>query len=167
MNKRIARLLIVPAVLGLAVLACDKATTAYELEHPTEAVQTLDASVEQPVIIKMTGTRTQPDPQDNQAGKACSASTDLTLILYSYGDARLFSTGMGFRDYSTCAQSDLNESWYIYGTADFATGTITWETCNNDDFLAVGETVFDDTSFSGTVECYLRRTMEKRVTISR
>ena len=116
---------------------------APESGNPTPGGETV-----QPVQVNGAGQKT-----DYSGNYSCSAAATLLLKVNADGSAVLEATGPGFIDHINCTQSASLEGWFIAGSVNPGTETVSFTSCNNGGFTAQGTISYVDGILSGEVTC--------------
>ena len=131
--------------LGISGKAAFTVTGADAAESgtPTPGGETV-----QPIRVNGAGQKT-----DYSGGYSCSAAATLLLMVNADGSAVLEATGPGFIDHINCTQSASLEGWFIAGSANPGTETVTFTSCNSGGFTAQGSVSYAGGVLSGEVTC--------------
>lgn len=128
--------------------ADDAYSAVFEVIVPNETPQEKPSTGAQPVKIETTGVKfIYPDIS------TCTSDQLVTLTVNADGTATLTAAGPGIKNMETCEKDVVNEVYYMDGTADPATETVTFSTCNNGGFKAVGQVSYAGRKVTGEVTC--------------
>lgn len=157
--------LIALSMLVAASLACNmpaEAPTTAPTTAPPEATFETPGDVSTPLppvvvtpvpdLQTFTGMAVKTDYASN-GQQGCDVSVIVTLNVYPDGTAQLQTTGPDIVDHYNCA-SGGEETWYVTGTENAFSQTVTFTACNNGAFSATGFVTHANQMLLGTVSCF-------------
>jgi hypothetical protein len=87
---------------------------------------------------------------------SCVVQQQATLTVHEDGTAELATTGAVFVDHYNCTPGEGQETWVVNGTADLATETVTFASCNFGGFDAAGSMTYSNGVLYGEVTCFTK-----------
>jgi hypothetical protein len=98
---------------------------------------------------------------------SCPAAATVVLIVKPDGSAEMQVTGPDFIDHINCTQAEGGDlAYFIQGSADTASETVTFTACNNGGFNAQGTVKYSGGALSGEAACLLKGTGQVDMRVS-